>query len=70
MTDPQTFLRRMLDVAVASAQPDVCVPPHLPDPPDGRTIVIGAGKASAAMAKAVERNWPGILGCPTGEVGA
>lgn len=59
MTDPQTLLRDMFDAAVASAQPDICVPPHLPDPPDGKTIVIGAGKASAAMAKAVERNWPG-----------
>lgn len=59
MTDPQTLLRKLFDAAVASAQPDICVPPHLPDPPDGKTIVIGAGKASAAMAKTVERCWPG-----------
>lgn len=61
MTDPQTLLRDMFDAAVASAQPDICVPPHLPDPPDGKTIVIGAGKASAAMARTVERRWPGAV---------
>ncbi len=59
MIDPQTFLRDMFDAAVASAQPDICVPPHLPEPPVGKTIVIGAGKASAAMARTVERRWPG-----------
>ncbi|HJV71443.1 glycerate kinase [Ideonella sp.] len=53
------LLRRMFDAAIASAQPDLCVPPHLPAPPRGRLLVIGAGKASAAMARAVERHWPG-----------
>ncbi|KQV85215.1 hydroxypyruvate reductase [Massilia sp. Root351] len=51
----------MFDAAIAAAQPALCVPPHLPPAPQGRTIVIGAGKASAAMAQAVERNWPGPL---------
>jgi hydroxypyruvate reductase len=51
----------MFDAAIASAQPALCVPPHLPDPPRGRLIVVGAGKASAAMARAVEQNWPGPL---------
>jgi hydroxypyruvate reductase len=51
------LLRRMFDAAIASAQPDLCIPPHLPAPPRGRLIVIGAGKASAAMARAVERHW-------------
>lgn len=55
---PKELLRRLFDAAVASAMPDVCVPAHLPPPPRGRTIVIGAGKASAAMAHAVERHWP------------
>src|SRR5450755_955112 len=55
----QVLLRRMFDAAIASAQPALCVPPHLPAPPRGRLIVIGAGKASAAMARAVEQNWPG-----------
>src|SRR5580698_8303335 len=57
----KAFLRRMFDAAIASAQPAVCVPPHLPEPPLGRLIVVGAGKASAAMARAVEDNWPGPL---------
>ena len=59
----QQLLRRMFDAAVASAQPAHCVPPHLPDPARvrGRLIVIGAGKASAAMAQAVEKHWPGPL---------
>ena len=61
MSAPAELLRRMFDAAIASAQPDVCIPPHLPEPPRGRLIVIGAGKASAAMARAVERHWRGPL---------
>jgi glycerate 2-kinase len=57
----QVLLRRMFDAAIASAQPALCVPPHLPGPPRGRLIVVGAGKASAAMARAVEENWTGPL---------
>ena len=51
----------MFEAAIASAQPALCVPPHLPAAPKGRLIVIGAGKASAAMAQAVEQAWPGPL---------
>jgi hydroxypyruvate reductase len=51
----------MFDAAIAAAQPDKCIPPHLPAPPRGRLVVIGAGKASAAMARAVERHYPGKL---------
>ena len=54
----QILLRRMFDAAIASAQPALCIPPHLPQRPRGRLIVIGAGKASAAMARAVEDSWP------------
>jgi glycerate 2-kinase len=57
----KALLRRMFDAAIASAQPAVCIPSHLPPAPRGRMIVIGAGKASAAMAQAVERNWSGSL---------
>lgn len=57
--EPKALLRRMFDAAVASAQPALCIPPHLPALPRGRLIVIGAGKASAAMARAVEDHWPG-----------
>ena len=59
--DPQTFLLRLFHEAVAAASAERCVPPHLPDPPLGRTILIGAGKAAAAMAKSVEDHWPGEL---------
>jgi hydroxypyruvate reductase len=59
--NPRVLLRRLFDAAVAAADPLRCVPPHLPKPPKGRTIVLGAGKASAAMAKAVEEHWPGEL---------
>src|SRR5213080_5599737 len=58
---PREFLRRMFDAAINSAQPAHCIPPHLPATPRGRLLVIGAGKASAAMAKAVEDHWPGEL---------
>ena len=58
---PRDLLRKMFDAAIASAQPALCIPPHLPAPPRGRLIVIGAGKASAAMARAVEDHWPGTL---------
>lgn len=52
----------MLDSALAAADPAVCAPPHLPAPPKGRTVVVGAGKAAAAMARAVELDWKGPLG--------
>ena len=57
----RTLLRRMFDAAVAAAQPSACLPPHLPAAPKGRTIVIGAGKASAEMARVFEQHWPGPL---------
>ena len=59
--DPRRLLRDMFDAAVAAAQPALCVPRHLPAAPNGRLVVIGAGKASAAMARAVEDHWPGPL---------
>ena len=59
--NPREVLRRLFDAAVAAADPAVCVPPHLPPDDGGRLIVIGAGKASAAMARAVEDHWPGPL---------
>lgn len=58
---PRDFLQALFQAAIAAAQPAHCVPPHLPRPPRGRCIVIGAGKASAAMAQAVEAHWPGPL---------
>jgi glycerate 2-kinase len=58
---PESFLKSLLASALAAADPLKVVPPHLPAPPKGRTIVVGAGKAAAAMAKAVEDHWPGPL---------
>jgi hydroxypyruvate reductase len=58
MRSARVLLRALFDAAIAAAQPAHCLPPHLPSPPQGRTIVIGAGKASAAMAKAFEDHWP------------
>ena len=60
-TDPRELLQQMFAAAIEAAQPTHCIPPHLPEAPRGRLIVIGAGKASAAMARAVEDNWPGEL---------
>ena len=60
-TNHPALLRAMFDAAVASAQPSLCLAQHLPPAPKGRTIVIGAGKASAAMAQALEAHWPGPL---------
>jgi glycerate 2-kinase len=51
------FLRSLFDAAVAAASPALCVPPALPPKPEGRTVVVGAGKASAAMAAAFEAAW-------------
>ncbi|GJD65973.1 glycerate kinase type-2 family protein [Methylobacterium frigidaeris] len=61
MTEPGDFLRRLFAAAVAAADPAVSLARHLPEPPRGRTIVVGAGKAAAAMARAVEAAWPGEI---------
>ena len=60
--DQRALLRALFDAAVAAADPAHCVPPHLPklhELPKGRIVVVGAGKAAAAMALAVETHWPG-----------
>ncbi len=59
--NPREILHRLFDAAIAAADPALCVPPHLPPDDGGRLIVIGAGKASAAMARAVEEHWSGSL---------
>lgn len=59
---PQDFLDGLMRAAIAAADPLKVVPPFLPDPPKGRTVVLGAGKASASMARAVEDNWDGEIG--------
>jgi hydroxypyruvate reductase len=59
--DPRALLTCMFEAAIKAASPDLCVPRHLPARPKGRVIVIGAGKAAAAMARAVEQHWEGPL---------
>ena len=54
MTDPLPLLRAMFERAVAVADPMQSLAAHLPPRPEGRLVVIGAGKASARMAEAVE----------------
>jgi len=59
----RAFLLALYEKAVAMAHPHVCVPPHLPKVPDaGRLLVIGAGKAGAAMAQAAERHYARLPG--------
>lgn len=58
---PKALLQKMFAAAVDAAQPRHCLPQHLPPPPAGRTLVIGAGKASAEMARVVEQHWPAPL---------
>jgi hydroxypyruvate reductase len=61
MTDPRRLLLSLFDAAIAAAQPALRIPAFLPPRPKGRLVVVGAGKASAAMARAVEDNWEGPL---------
>jgi hydroxypyruvate reductase len=61
MTRPRDLLLHLFDTAVAAADPLRAVAQHLPAKPVGRTIVLGAGKASARMAQALEQHWDGAL---------
>jgi hydroxypyruvate reductase len=55
---PREFLRHLYRAAVERALPLACMAPWLPEPPKGRTLVLGAGKAGASMAQALEALWP------------
>ncbi|MBK1667725.1 glycerate kinase [Rhodovibrio sodomensis] len=67
--DPTGVLRRLFDAGLAAADPAKAVPPHLPDlPAGGRTVVVGAGKAAASMARALEQAWPVDRPAPEGLV--
>ena len=55
------LLQSMFEAAVKAAQPEKTIPDHLPPVPPGRTVVIGAGKASAEMARVFEAHWNGPL---------
>jgi hydroxypyruvate reductase len=56
--NPRDLLQGSFRAALGAADPLRIVPAHLPDPPRGRTVVVGAGKAAASMALAVESHWP------------
>jgi glycerate 2-kinase len=57
----EALLRELLEAALEAAKPEQAILPYLPSPPPGRVIVLGAGKAAAAMAQAVERHMAGAL---------
>ena len=59
--EPRRLLEKMFEAAIRSALPEHCLKDHLPELPRGRVVVIGAGKASAAMARAFEQAWPGEI---------
>ncbi|MDM4766711.1 glycerate kinase [Pelomonas sp. SE-A7] len=56
--EPRALLRHLYEVAVARALPAEVLAAHLPAPPRGRTLVLGAGKAGGSMAEALEAAWP------------
>ncbi|MDZ7595431.1 MAG: glycerate kinase [Thiobacillus sp.] len=56
--NPRDLLLGSFRAAVAAADPAIVLPPHLPAPPRGRTLVVGGGKAAASMAAVVEAHWP------------
>ena len=57
LTHERRLLASLFECAVAAADPLLIVPAHLPPRPEGRVVVIGAGKASARMAEALENAW-------------
>jgi glycerate 2-kinase len=61
IADPRAFLENLFSVAVAAADPEKVLAANLPEKPKGRTVVIGAGKGAAQMARAFERLWDAPL---------
>ncbi|MDF1601842.1 glycerate kinase [Mesorhizobium sp. YIM 152430] len=61
MTDPRALFTSIFSAAVDAADPQRIIRDYLPVRPKGRTVVIGAGKGSAQMARALERAWDGPL---------
>jgi len=55
---PRGLLLGSFKAALSAVDPLAIVPEHLPQAPRGRTVVVGAGKAAASMARAVEDHWP------------
>lgn len=61
MIDPRDLFQRLFQAAVAAADPGIGIRANLPDPPKGRCVVVGAGKAAAQMAAAFDAAWEGSL---------
>ena len=61
LDDPRQWLQELYRIAVAAADPTQVLPRHLPHDTQRRALVIGAGKAAAAMASALEQHWSGEL---------
>lgn len=61
ISSPRLFLESLFRAAIDAAKPEDCVRRNLPLQPVGRTIVIGAGKAAASMARGLEQSWAGPL---------
>jgi hydroxypyruvate reductase len=61
MQNPREFLVSLFDAAVEAANPDHCIGRYLPELPRGRTIVVGAGKGAAQLARSLEKIWPGPI---------
>ena len=61
ITAPRDFLKGLFDAAVRAADPLTGIKANLPDRPKGRSVVIGAGKGAAQMARALESVWDGAL---------
>lgn len=61
MNSDRELLASLFEAAVAAAMPEAGIRAHLPEPPRGRTVVIGAGKGAAQLAQALERAWVGPL---------
>ena len=59
---PQKFLKTLFDEAVKAADPELIIQPYIPDPPKGKTVVIGVGKAAAKLALAFEGGFKGPIG--------
>ncbi len=57
--DPRQTLKSLFDAALAAVSPAQVLPAHLPRPPEGRTAVLGFGKAAAEMARVFEAHWTG-----------
>lgn len=77
VNDQREHLMLLFEAAVGAANPLLCVPPALPDPPEnGRLIILGAGKGSAAMVQAAEQHYlagsaaPELFGCAVTRTGS